>query len=225
MNRTLRIVSILALAGLCAPSTTLFSAEAEASMAETGGIAGTLKIEGQKHNGNAVVYLQGREGKKRDTKDHTMWQKEKQFSPQVLVVQKGDAVKFPNGDKIFHNVFSISRPARFDLGLYKSGDSKTVTFKRHGSVDVYCNIHPLMVGKILVTDNIHFFQTNKDGKYTLEGVPVGDYKLTVWHPDAKSVAVDVTIEAGKTAKSDLTIKLKKGGSHLRKDGTVYGRYK
>ena len=66
---------------------------------------------------------------------------------------KGTTIDFPNEDKIFHNVFSVSRPARFDLGLYKSGTAKSVEMKRAGIVDVYCNIHPEMIAKVKVLDN------------------------------------------------------------------------
>lgn len=36
------------------------------------------------------------------------------FRPTLLVVPIGATVRFPNGDPPFHNVFSHSRPRRFD---------------------------------------------------------------------------------------------------------------
>ena len=59
--------------------------------------------------------------RRRSRRHATIRQREKQFDPPLTVVVKGTTVDFPNEDKIFHNVFSVSRPARFDLGLYKSG--------------------------------------------------------------------------------------------------------
>src|SRR6185436_3662250 len=41
----------------------------------------------------------------------------KTFVPRVLVVQRGSRVRFPNGDPILHNAFSVSSPNQFDLGL------------------------------------------------------------------------------------------------------------
>ena len=49
-------------------------------------------------------------------------QKARQFSPLLLVVPLGARVAFPNGDPFFHNVFSYSKPKRFDLGRYRQGE-------------------------------------------------------------------------------------------------------
>ena len=38
------------------------------------------------------------------------------FEPRVLAVTQGSTVEFPNDDPFFHNVFSLSRAASFDLG-------------------------------------------------------------------------------------------------------------
>ena len=102
-----------------------------------------------------VVYLEDVPGTPATPpKDHAVIdQREKQFDPPLTIVVQGTTVDFPNEDKIFHNVFSVSRPARFDLGLYKSGTTKSVEMKRAGTVDVYCNIHPDMIAKVKVLDN------------------------------------------------------------------------
>ncbi len=218
MNRWRLHLPLLILTALALPA---------ANSTDSGRIQGKVVIANAEHNGNAVLYLEKVEGDRaqREAKSHRMWQKNKRFTPPVLVVQKGDEVEFPNGDKLFHNVFSVSRPARFDLGLYKSGQSKTVKFKRTGVVDVYCNIHPQMVGKVLIVPNRYYVQTDKDGQFSLENVPPGTYDLVAWHPHAKSVEQEVTVAPGDVAT--VAVKLKTGrseDSHVRKDGTPYGRY-
>ena len=72
----------------------------------------------------------------------TMATKNKQFAPRVLAVPAGSGVEFPNFDSIFHNIFSVSAPNQFDLGLYKGGASKTQVFRQPGLVKVFCNVHP-----------------------------------------------------------------------------------
>ena len=52
-------------------------------------------------------------------------QRDKTFIPAVMVVPVGSTVDFPNQDDIFHNVFSLSAPAPFDLGLYRAGATKS----------------------------------------------------------------------------------------------------
>ena len=61
-----------------------------------------------------------------------------------LTVKVGDTVKFVNNDAFFHNVFSLSDAALFDLGSFPKGESKSVTFEESGVVEVECAIHPDM---------------------------------------------------------------------------------
>jgi plastocyanin len=151
-------------------------------------------------------------------------QKDQQFAPSLTVVAKGATIDFPNEDKVFHNVFSVSDAAKFDLGLYKSGDSKSVTFKRAGVVDVYCNIHPNMVAKVKVVDG-PFALTGTDGSFAID-VPPGTYPIVAWQAYGAEWRGEVQVDAGKTAQ--VAIPLVEGQadtSHPRKDGTPYGRYK
>ncbi|MDB4959816.1 MAG: uncharacterized protein JWO36_7385, partial [Myxococcales bacterium] len=156
---------------------------------------------------------------------HAIAQHELQFEPRVSVVVKGTTVDFPNKDKIFHNVFSTSRPARFDLGLYRSGASKSVEFKRAGVVDVFCNIHPEMSSRVLVVPTEHFAITDASGKFRIDHVPAGQYPVVVWHPNGAEVRKTLTIEPGKAVT--LSADVDEGEpvkQHVRKDGTPYGRY-
>ena len=74
----------------------------------------------------------------------SLTQKDKSFSPDVLGVPVGSTIDFPNADPIFHNVFSLSPPAPFDLGLYRAGASRTRVFSAPATYRVFCNIHPQM---------------------------------------------------------------------------------
>jgi plastocyanin len=76
--------------------------------------------------------------------EHTVGQKAKQFTSESLTVKVGDVVHFENQDPFFHNVFSLSDAATFDLGSYPQGESKSVTFEQAGKVEVECAIHPNM---------------------------------------------------------------------------------
>src|SRR5262249_36875883 len=122
---------------------------------ETGGVRGTVKVEGKARN--LVVYVEKVAAKKKGpAKKATMGQKDLRFEPEVLVVREGVPVEFPNEDKVFHNAFSLSPGNDFDVGLYRGGVSRSTTFKTAGEVDVFCNIHPDMIGKVLVLQNDFF---------------------------------------------------------------------
>ncbi len=55
-------------------------------------------------------------------------QEHETFVPHVLAITRGSTVDFPNDDPIFHNVFSLSSAATFDLRRYPRGQSRSQTF-------------------------------------------------------------------------------------------------
>ena len=79
-----------------------------------------------------------------------MDQRNETFVPHVLAITTGTTVDFPNSDRIYHNVFSLSKATPFDLGRYAAGESKSVRFDRPGIVRVFCEIHSHMSAFILV---------------------------------------------------------------------------
>src|SRR3990170_684891 len=107
----------------------------------------------------------------------TLRQKNKTFTPRLLAVPVGSSVEFPNDDSIFHNVFSLSGPQPFDLGLYRGGQSQSRTFAQSGRYRVFCNIHPNMSALILVVPTPYVALAASDGRFVLE-LPAGRYRVT-----------------------------------------------
>jgi plastocyanin len=107
-------------------------------------------------------------------------QRNLQFSPQVLAVRVGTAVRFPNNDRVFHNVFSFHHGKVFDLGLYPIGESKIVQFDRAGVSRIFCNIHPNMAAYVVSVDSPYFAVSDSSGRFTLAGVPPGAYTYRAW---------------------------------------------
>jgi plastocyanin len=114
----------------------------------------------------------------------TMVQKNKRFLPHVLAIRSGTLVDFPNQDPIFHNAFSTYSGQVFDIGLYKPGSSRSVPFTRPGVVRVFCNIHANMSAVIVVVDSPWFATTSADGRFAIEEVPAGAYRLRLFHERA-----------------------------------------
>ncbi len=77
-------------------------------------------------------------------------QSDKKFTVSNLIVKVGDTVSFKNNDSFFHNIFSLSDAALFDLGSFPRGESRSVVFDTAGVVEVECAIHPSMQMKITV---------------------------------------------------------------------------
>jgi len=107
-------------------------------------------------------------------------QKNKKFSPHLLVVSPGSVVQFPNRDPFFHNVFSLFEGKRFDLGLYESGASRSVRFDRPGVSYIFCNIHPQMNAIVISLDTPYYSLADNSGSIKIASVPPGEYLLQVW---------------------------------------------
>ncbi|MCS6913866.1 MAG: carboxypeptidase regulatory-like domain-containing protein [Myxococcales bacterium] len=155
-----------------------------------------------------------------------MAQRDKTFVPRFLAITRGSTVEFPNEDKFFHNVFSLSEGNTFDLGLYRAGTSRSVTFERTGVVDVYCNIHPNMWAQILVLDNPFYAVTGPEGTFEIPKVPPGSYTLVAWVSGGEPVRQQVKVQPGATTQ--VRFELREGATskpHLNKFNQPYGRYK
>jgi plastocyanin len=136
-----------------------------------------------------------------------MSQRDGQFVPHVLPVLVGSDVEFPNDDPIFHNVFSLSRAAEFDLGRYRRGDSRTIRFDQPGVVKVYCHIHSDMSAVVVVLDNPFFAIPDETGRYRIDGMPSGVYEVRAWHERARPIVRTIRILPGEATAVDFTIPL------------------
>lgn len=137
--------------------------------------------------GNVVVWLSPEPGIAIASADplvtpghFRMEQKNKSFTPHLLVVPLGSTVEFPNLDPFFHNVFSQFNGKRFDLGLYEAGSTRVVHFDHEGVSYIFCNIHSQMAAVIVTLRTPYFAVGNRSGPMDLQNVPIGDYELHVW---------------------------------------------
>ena len=111
---------------------------------------------------------------------YRLLQKNKMFSPHLLVVPVGAVVTFPNADPFFHNVFSLFDGKRFDLGLYEAGQSREVHFERKGISYIFCNIHPEMAAVVIALTTPIWATAQADGSFRISNVPEGSYEAHLW---------------------------------------------
>jgi plastocyanin len=133
-------------------------------------------------------------------------QRDERFVPHVLAITTGTIVDFPNSDRIYHNVFSLSKPRSFDLGRYAAGHSKPVKFDRPGVVRVFCDIHSHMNAFILVFSHPFFSLTDTDGRFRIDNVPPGTYNLVAWNEGVSSEPKAVTVPDGGEAELDFMLR-------------------
>ena len=138
----------------------------------------------------------------------TMAQRDRQFQPQLLVVQTGTAVNFPNFDTVRHHVYSFSPTKKFELKLYSGTPAEPVVFDKPGVAQLGCNIHDRMSAHIVVVDTPLFGITDAKGEVTLN-LPPGEHRLRLWATrmgNAAPSAQPLVVAAG--AASVLKVELK-----------------
>jgi len=223
--RTIATLSLVVVTAVAVVAGTYIIRPARAAD-EAGVVRGKVTLPDGADGRTVFVYLKG-SGLARTVPKASVVinQKNKQFGPRVIAVVRGTTVDFPNEDRIMHNVFSRSTGNVFDLGHYKRGQSKSVTFKKAGTVDIYCNIHPQMAATVLVTDNDFVVPLARDGTFELKAVPPGKYEAVAWMPAGVAAPQPVEVKAGGRTELALELTAVPVGEHLNKDQQPYGRYK
>ena len=187
-----------------------------------GKITGTVKVKGLRTPANVLVYLTKGPSVTLDLSKtkFVMDQQNLEFIPHILPIPVGATVHFPNNDKVDHNVFSMSRAKKFNLGSYKPGESKTVVFDKPGIVEMRCDVHAEMAAYILVLKNPYFAVSDKTGRFKIPDVTylkqvgltgvnnlsAGKYFVKTWHEKLKTQKKAVVVpENGEIAiQLDLT---------------------
>ena len=140
-----------------------------------------------------------------------MEQRDRHFRPELLVVETGSLVEFPNNDTVSHQVYSFSPPKQFQLSLYRGSVHPPIEFNTAGLVVLGCNIHDEMVGYILVTNSPYHGQTDAHGNGRISGAPPGNYRIRIWAPriaDAPTT-LERRVELADAAAVDVTFALAK----------------
>jgi plastocyanin len=153
---------------------------------------------------NVVVAIDGLKGIA-PARAHEMRQQDELFVPRVLAIGRGSTVAFPNGDPYFHNVFSLSRVATFDLGRYPPGQSRVRSFAKPGLVKVFCHLHSHMSAAILVFDHPWFVVPDEAGSFELDAVPAGERVVTAWHERIGEARKTVAVQAGGEASIEFVL--------------------
>jgi plastocyanin len=135
-----------------------------------------------------------------------MDQRNETFVPHVLAITTGTIVDFPNSDRIYHNVFSLSKTRPFDLGRYAVGRSKAIRFDRPGIVRVFCDIHSHMSAFILVFSHPFFSVTDATGRYRIDNVPPGTYTLVAWNEGVTSESRSIVVSDGGATEADFSLR-------------------
>jgi plastocyanin len=171
-------------------------------------LAGTLNGKVSGAAAGSVVWVEDGPKPEVPAKPFTMDQKGLLFIPHVLVIPVGATVDFLNSDPVAHNVFWTNiggdKKLGHNLGTWPKGEKRTFKFENPGAVPLLCNVHPEMSAYVVVVPTSLYATTDSSGAYTIQNVPDGTHKLTVWHEGMKSQSKQVTVSGATTADFTLT---------------------
>ncbi len=190
---------IVALAVGCHPNETTQSATTPAASstpkASAPKIKGAITSAATKElwTSGGVVYLEDAPKQADIATSATIEIRTREFSPSIAVVTTGGTVTFTNREPgLTHHVFSSDIP-NWDTGYFKENDSVSRRFENAGAYGLLCNIHPEMLGYVLVIPSTYFGRVSPGGEYVIADVPPGTYKITAWAPRTKPVTQTVTV--------------------------------
>ncbi|MDA1090033.1 MAG: plastocyanin/azurin family copper-binding protein [Proteobacteria bacterium] len=177
-------------------------------------VSGDLKVAGGKKLKNLIVFLEPVNAMAtKAMADIIVTQKDRVFKPGVVVVVAGSKIVFHNDEErdIDHNVYSLSKTQKFDIGLISKGKKLVVDFPKPGIVKYYCSVHKNMEGSVIVVPSPFYAIVKEPGPFTINNVPAGEWKLNVSfsHRHYSVTPVNVTIAEGPVDNLTLEIAKKK----------------
>ena len=189
------------------PASSQAQAAASAGLSLPAGprIAGTVTFTPETtRKGAGVVYLEDAPKAPGVAAKVEVDVKNKEFAPFIAVVTSGGTVTFANRDALTHHVFSPDLPG-WDTGYLRKDDSVSRRFDAPGPVALLCNIHPEMIGYLLVIPSTLFGSLGPDGKYAIANVPPGTYRATAWSPRTPTVTQSVTVGASGSVTANFEL--------------------
>ena len=132
---------------------------------------------------NAVVWIEGvTAGKKFAGTTIFLDNVKCAFSPHVVVAFLSEKTLVVNSDEVLHNVNAAGANA-FNLALPNKGQQIDIAkrLKRAGVSEIKCNAHVHMRGWMITLDHPYVAVTDDAGHFTIDNIPPGKYRLTMWH--------------------------------------------
>jgi len=128
------------------------------------------------------------------------------YDPHVIGIMVDQPLKILNPDGTLHNVHVLSKVnPEFNLAMPKFRRETTKTFgKAEFMFPIKCDVHPWMAAWISVMDHPFFAVTDKDGNFTIEGLPYGQFKIVAWHEKLGTKSETINMLKGGLVKIEFS---------------------
>ena len=131
------------------------------------------------------------------------------YVPHVIGIQANQTLEVRNSDGVLHNIHALPKTNRaFNQAMPKSLTKAEKTFtKAEFMFPIKCDVHPWMAAWCAVMSHPYFDVTEKDGKFSIEGLEAGTYEIEAWHErlGTRTATIEVTADETKTADFSFAI--------------------
>jgi hypothetical protein len=170
-------------------------------------------VDGNGGLANVIVFLKDiTKGKAAPTEPLALVNTKCMFSPRVQGAMVSEQVKISSEDPVLHNTHPQNAETSatiFNVALPFKGFSVTKPLPSMPMmIKVKCDAHEWMHAWIMELEHPYYATTGSDGHFSIKDVPPGSYTLAVWHEAAGGNAAPVTVAAGQTAKTKITLAAK-----------------
>ena len=139
-------------------------------------------------------------------------QKNCRYHPHVFGMRVGQTLEIVNSDPTLHNIHALPKGnAEFNNGQPIQGMKMTHKFTaKEVMVPFKCDVHGWMNAYVGVLDHPYFAVSDKDGKFSLKGLPPGTYTIEAWHEKLGTATEKVTLAEKET--KDVMFHFKASGT-------------
>jgi len=148
----------------------------------------------------ALIYLKGVSySKGAPSESAILDQKGCIYEPHVFGMMAGQQLLIKNSDATLHNIHSMPKVNKeFNFAMPKVVKEKKSTFIKSEPNPFYikCDVHPWMKTWVLVSDHPYFAVTDKEGNFSISGIPPGTYEVICWQEKFKKMPLTASVKIG-----------------------------
>jgi plastocyanin len=133
-----------------------------------------------------------------------------EYEPYLAACQVGQTIHVINDDPLTHNIHTLPEiPGNKEVNQSQAAKTKPLEFtydKPEEFLRFKCDVHPWMFSYVSVLNHPFYSVTDEDGRFQINGLPDGKYKMKFKHRKAGEATQEVEVKDGQ-ATVDVVLKV------------------